>query len=280
MPVRTMILAALTLLALPLPARAEPPSCEFPFGPGEHFTYRIEYLGITAGDIEITLGRVADRNGHKVIPIVATAETRSAFALFPVHDKFVSYLNLDDLRTEDDVLDGAEGTRSWRQRMKMDHDGGRLLIHRDGESKGPEDLTMAMTPGAVDVSGLFFSLRAHDLTPGSVVSMPVTTDTRGFTVRATMGEPTDFDGDDLGKRTVVPMALETQFSGKLEIKKAMNVLYTADAQHLPVRAEAEFLLGSVNAILVSHQRGTPIKRACPTAAAPTATPGPEKSATP
>ena len=165
--------------------------------------------------------------------------------------------------------------------MKMDHDAGKLLIHRDGEAKGPEDLTMPLAPGSVDVSGLFFSLRAHDLAPGSVVSMPVTTDTRGFMVRATMGEPTDFDGDDSRKRTVVPMALETQFSGKLEIKKAMNVLYTNDAQHLPMRADADFLLGSVRAILVSHQRGTPIKRACPPAAAPAASTAPEaKPATP
>ena len=263
-----MLLCA-ALWLLPALARAQG-ACALPFGPGEHLVYRIEYVGLTAGTVDITVGTVKGREGRQSVSVVATAETRSAFRIFPVHDKLVSELDVDALRTTGDVLDGHEGTRRWRQRMGFHHREGTLQIHRVHPDAPPEALTLPMAKGALDVAGLFLVARAQTFEPGASYTLPVTTDTHGFTLRGTVGAPESFDSEALGRRPVYRTELLAGFGGKLSTAKAMEVLYTRDPRHVPVWARAGFALGSITAVLVSYQPGAELSRACQASRAPDA----------
>ena len=51
------------------------------------------------------------------------------------------------------------------------------------------------------------------------------------------------------------MTVNTDFSGQLETQGLVTLFYTADEKHLPVRAEADFLLGKVVLEAVKYEPG-------------------------
>lgn len=258
-------IVALALALWPGLAAADAPRCPLPFGPGEHFLYEIQYLGLTAGTVDITLGKVEERGGHRVMPIVSFANTVNAFALYPIHDKFVSLLDVDALRTSASDLHATQGTRRWEEQLRFDHQRGTLQVRR--ESRGvQESSALPMQPGSVDVAGMFLALRARLSHAAARLSVPVATDARSFEAQLALGPRRSVDAGALGTREVVDTSLTTQFSGKLETRAPMQVLYTADARHLPVQASAEFLLGHVVARLVQYQPGSELSVPCAAAA--------------
>ena len=64
----------------------------------------------------------------------------------------------------------------------------------------------------------------------------------------------------LGKQEVFRMRVYTEFSGKLASKRDMTACFTADGRHVPVRIEAELVLGSIVAELTDYKQGKTSRR--------------------
>ena len=59
----------------------------------------------------------------------------------------------------------------------------------------------------------------------------------------------------MGEHEVYRVRIATEFTGKLAAKRDMFAFLSTDARHLPLRVEADFLLGTIVAELTQYQQG-------------------------
>jgi hypothetical protein len=59
----------------------------------------------------------------------------------------------------------------------------------------------------------------------------------------------------MGEKDVLRVKVQTDFSEKLKTQRDITVYFSADASHLPVRVEADFVLGSIVADLIEYKQG-------------------------
>src|SRR3954469_5483781 len=59
------------------------------FGPGEQSTYVITYLGLPAGEFQVTVGMLMRRDDHDVWPVLSVA--KSEIPVYPMNDRYVTF---------------------------------------------------------------------------------------------------------------------------------------------------------------------------------------------
>jgi hypothetical protein len=96
----------------------------------------------------------------------------------------------------------------------------------------------------MDLASAAFSLREVPLVVGEEHVVPIFTGVRVYrmTAKVVSKEPLDTA---LGRLEVYRVTVNGEFEGQLTTKGLMTIFYTADQRQLPVRGEAEFLLGTV-----------------------------------
>jgi hypothetical protein len=234
-------------------ARAEEDERAPAFGPGEQCTYTVKYLGMSAGTAQVTVGSETVQWGQPVWPIVTVARTDLVF--FPVKDRFVTYWDRAAQRSLGSDLFADEGRKRRRQKMRLDHAAGTVTVTKQKEGEAENESVMEIEPGSGDIAAAMFALRNKPLAEGSEFEMPVTTGTRNFRLKAKI-EKRQTLATSLGEREVFKVRVQTGFAGKFQSKRDLWAYITTDDSHLPVRIEAEFVLGSLIADLTHYQPGT------------------------
>lgn len=232
------------------------------FTPGEQASYRVQYLGMTAGTAQVTVGAPMRQWGKDVWPIVSLAKSDAIAGVWPVKDKYVSYWDFASQRVLGSDMHEDQNHKRRRVRVKMSDDGRSALVVRQKEGESPNENSHELVQGTLDVAGATFALRNRSLTVGEEYAYPVFTGSKSFTMRAKV-EAREVLDTSLGKQDVYRLRVYTEFSGNLASKRDMVAWLTADARHLPVRIEAELVLGSLVAELTEYAQG---KAATPTSA--------------
>lgn len=245
------VAAMMGAVLLASPARAERQSA---FGPGEQSTYKVQYLGVTAGTAEITVGAETTQYGAKVFPIVTNARSHGVVDLYPIRDKFVTFWDFSQERCVGNDLFADENRVKRRQRIKLDHANGKATVVKKKEGGDEQVATVDVASGVQDIASATFALRNKPLAVGGVYEIPVFTGKRSFTLRATV-EGRQTLTTRLGKFDVFKVRVQTGFGGKLESKRDLYAYMTADGAHVPVRIDAEFVLGTITAELSEYKSG-------------------------
>ncbi len=236
---------------------AQPSSVGDAFGPGEQSSYRISYLGVTAGSVQVTVGGPLSQWGQAVWPIVATARSNSPVDVYPIRDRFVTYWDDAKQRTVGSDMFIDENRRKRRQRIRLE--GSVATVTRQAEGQGETEEQLDVPAATLDMAAATFALRNKPLAVGEEYRFPVFTGRRCFELAATV-EGLATVATPLGDREVVRVKVTTQFSGKLTAKRDLVAYFTTDARHVPVRVEAELVLGSVLGELTvyepGHERGS------------------------
>ncbi|HZI06523.1 MAG TPA: DUF3108 domain-containing protein, partial [Archangium sp.] len=230
------------------------------FGPGEQARYRIQYLGVTAGTAQVTVGAPMKQWGKEVWPIVSLAKSDAIAGVWPVKDKYVSYWDFGSQRVLGSDMHEDQNNKRRRVRVKLGEDGKSAHVVKQKEGEQPREYTHELAEGTLDVAGATFALRNRVLEVGQEYAYPVFTGSKTFMMRAKVEARETLDTK-LGKQDVYRMRVSTDFSGKLASKRDMVAWFTADARHLPVRIEAELALGSLVAELMEYQQGKVIAQA-------------------
>lgn len=223
------------------------------FGPGEQCTYTVKYLGMSAGTAQVTVGSETLQWGQPVWPIVTVARTDLVF--FPVKDRFVTYWDMASQRSLGSDLFADEGRKKRRQKMRLDHAAGTATIVKQKEGEAENESVMEIEPGSGDIAAAIFSLRNKPLAEGCEFELPVTTGARNFRLKAKV-ERRQTLSTSLGEREVFKVRVQTGFAGKFQSKRDLFAYITTDESHVPVRIEAEFVLGSLIADLTHYQPGS------------------------
>lgn len=237
----------------PAPAQSSktPPPA---FGPGEQARYRVQYLGITAGTAQITVGAEISQWGKGVLPIISVAISDPKLVFYPIRDRFVTYWDPATGRSIGSDLFAEENGKKRRQRIRLDHDSGQAHVVKQKHGEEPQESVHQIPPGTADVAAATFLMRNQLLSEGQEFQVPVFTGAKSFVMYAKVEGRMKLQTP-LGERDVFKVRTQTDFSGRLKSKKDMVVYMTADAARVPVRIEAEFLVGPIVAELTDYKSG-------------------------
>jgi hypothetical protein len=224
------------------------------FGPGEQALYRVQYLGMTAGTAQITVGAPMKQWGQQVLPIVSLAKSDPVMGVWPIKDKFVTYWQAESQRSLGSDFFVDENNKRRRQRIKMEEDGSKAHVVRQHEGAAPTEATHELPPGSMDLAAATFALRNRGLAEGQEYTYPVFTGRKSFMLRAKV-EGRQRLKTALGEREVFRVKLQTDFSEKLQTRRDIVAYFTTDSSHVPVRIEADFVLGSIVAELTEYKQG-------------------------
>lgn len=224
------------------------------FGPGEQSLYRVQYLGVTAGTAQITVGAPMKQWGQQVWPIVSLAKSDPALGVWPIKDKFVSYWHAGGQRSVGSDFFVDENNKRRRQRIQLKDDGRTAHVVKQQEGAEPVEASHDVPAGAMDLASATFALRNRELVEGQEYTYPVFTGTKTFMLRAKV-EGQERMKTALGERDVLRVKFQTEFSGKLQTQRDIVAYITTDPSHVPVRIEAEFALGSIVAELAEYKQG-------------------------
>lgn len=239
------------VLAVPVMAEVQRVSA---FGPGEQTTYEVSYLGLTAGRAELTVGWTMEQDGHDVWPLVCVGETTQLGGIWPVKDRFISYWDPSAQQTIGADFFVSENKHRRKERYRYDTESNNAVVIRQTAGHAPEERVFPIEPGTMDLAAAGFGLRNKALVPGTVHEFPVFTGVKSYRMKATVVGKESLSTA-LGEVDVYRVTVNGDFSGKLATQGLMTLFYTADEKQLPVRAEAEFLFGTVRVEAVKYEPG-------------------------
>jgi hypothetical protein len=230
------------------------------FAPGEHLVYSVTALGILGGTGELDVGRATVIGGISTWPIVARARTEGVMEkLFPVHDRFVSWWDYTRGETVQTDLMTNEGKRhqvlAWlftRTPKPGTSERETTVLIQKTDSKGAISWTVPVAPDAIDVISATYWLRSRPLHLGDVETHDVFSGNAEWTMKAeVMGK--EAVETPAGKFAAVLVHMSTYFGGKLAAHRSVDLYFSDDRRHLPLRSEAELKLGTLKAELVHFE---------------------------
>lgn len=225
------------------------------FGPGEQTTYSVRYLGVVAGLAQVTVGWKMEQYGREVWPLVCVGRTTDVGAVFPVNDRFVSYWDPVTGEAVGSDLVAEENKKRRRERYRYDFAAMEAVATRQHAGAAPTEARYAIEPGTVDLASAAFRLRNTPLAVGQEHEMPVFTGVKVYKLKASVIARERLAVAGLGEVDVFRVTVNGDFSGSLATKGLITVFYTADEKRLPVRAEAEFVLGRIVLEAVHYEAG-------------------------
>jgi hypothetical protein len=224
------------------------------FGPGEQALYRVQYLGVTAGTAQITVGAPMKQWGQQVWPIVSLAKSDPVIGVWPIKDKYVSYWHAEAQRSLGSDFFVDENHKRRRQRIQLQEGGRTAHVVRQKEGAAPVEATHELSEGTTDLAGATFALRSRGISDGQEYAYPVFTGSKSFVLRAKVEGRQNLKTA-LGEREVFRVKIQTDFSERLQTRRDIIAYVTTDSSHVPVRIEADFVLGSIVAEIAEYKQG-------------------------
>jgi hypothetical protein len=247
---RTATLLALLSAAIALPATATSRSA---FGPAETLKYDIRYLGLSVGKLSVMVGGSTRMNSRDVWPVMAVARTEPLFAVYPVHDKFVTWWDPAAGTTLGSEFHVNENGRRKRERVRYSRELNKAQTTRD-KPDGREEVVYDVPAETQDVLAAIFAMRGHKLEVGDRLELPVFTGRKSFTIKVEVMAKETVEVA-AGRVAAKVLKVDAPFSGGLSSKRAIRMYVTDDERHVPVRIDAEFIIGSLVADLTGYEKG-------------------------
>ena len=232
--------ASILLTLLAAPAALATPA----FTPGEQTSYEVSYLGIRAGVAQLTVGWPTEKQGRTVWPIVCAGQTTGLTSVWPIRDKFITWWDPGAGQSIAADLYADENRKRRVEHFVYDFPSKQATVTRQKEGQPPSERTFDIEAGTLDLAAAAFALRSQPLEVGRAVELPIFTGNKTFKMQATV-DAVETLKTRLGDVPVLRLSVTADFSGKLATQKKMTVFFTADERRVPVRAEADFALGTV-----------------------------------
>jgi len=229
-----------------------------PFGPGEELIFQVKALGIKSGTAQFNVGAPEEVDGRSAWPIVMVARsTGLTDSVFPVRDRFVSFWDPVSELPVQGRLTASEGGKNRTLAIRFHRPTAEAPAKAEvmtADDKGTTTFTQDMEPGAQDVQSAVYWLRTRPLQVGERDTVPIVAGKRQWTMEAEVMEQAPLETP-AGRFDAVRVQISTAFGGKLQSRKAVDAYFSADARHLPLRFDADLLLGRMRAELVRFEAG-------------------------
>lgn len=224
------------------------------FSPAETLSFECKYLGIPVGKANILVGSPTYLKGQTIWPITGIGKTNALFALYPIKDKFTTWWNPTKHLTMGNELLAVEKNKRRRERVRFHRKNATATTIHEKEGEKKKKHQHSVPPTAQDLLAAIFTLREQRLAIGDKVEIPIFTGRRLFSLKARVDRKAVVEVP-AGKFNTVVLRVQVQFSGRLASKRDLDLYLTDDFRHLPVRLDAEFIVGSLVANLASYRKG-------------------------
>lgn len=234
-------------MAVSLGAGSEPAPPEIrAFSPGEELHYTVKALGLHAGKARVQVGALSDLDGTPAWPLVFQARTDSIFdSIYSVRDRFVTWWDPETGRVIGADFYAEERGKRHRSRSRLDHEKGKAEVLRIKEWNNQRSTrTYDIPAGTYDIAGALFALRGRPLAVGTVEEMQVFTGKKVFTLRCTVEKKESIKVAG-SQRSAIATKVELGFDGNFASKRDLRAWFSDDDRRVPLRVEAELVLGSV-----------------------------------
>lgn len=224
------------------------------FGPGEQSTYKVTWLGMPAGEAQITVGAATAVDGKTVWPIVCTARTTAIARVYPIQDKFVSWWHDESGSTMGYDFWANEARKRRHEKIRFGPDG-KAQVTRQLEGQPLRESEWDVEQGTLDIAAAAMALRRVPLSDGAQVQFPVFLGNRNVVMQAQVVGKEKLDTA-LGETEAWKLEITTGFGGKLAGKRELLLYLSADQRQVPVKIDAEFVLGNILVDLVGYAPGS------------------------
>ena len=233
-------------------SQAQAPRTEFrnvkneSFKRGEHLTFRIHYGVIDAGMAEIEVKNESKLlNNRNTLHIVGTGYSKGAFDwFFKVRDRYESYMDEESLSPVVFIRKVDEGGYHINQNQLY----GKDQVSNNGKMYTIPEYTQ-------DMLSAYYFARTMDLSnakEGDVFSVNSFIDGEIWPLKIRfVGRETI--STDLGEIRCLRFRPIVQKGRVFKKEEDLNVWISDDKNHIPVRAQANVLIGSVKMDLVSYE---------------------------
>lgn len=217
------------------------------FQVGEHLTYEISWLNITAGTAVMSVIAAGLDGDRPLAKLITTAQSRPAITrFFPVDNRVESLLDPATLLPEHLVFKRREGKKKEDIEYRFHQKDGTVTAVKGGTTE-----TLEMPPGTHDIiSCLYYARSTLSFQLGSSLTMNIYHDKKNRKVDVLVEEIEMVSGswgDVEAARVLVIMPFQGLFMNQGNIR----VWFTNDERRIPVRMKAKVIIGSIVADLVS-----------------------------
>ena len=219
------------------------------FKAGEVLSYRLHYGFIDAGVAIIeVLPEVKDFGGHKVYHIVGNGYSKGTFNwFFKVKDRYETYIDKDALVPWYFVRRCNEGGYIITQDYLFNHYTKKVDIGGGEKFDVPQ--------GIQDMLSSFYyarNLDFRDAKEGNIYEIPSFVDKKVWTLKIKYVGKETIDTD-VGKFRCIKFRPIIQTGRIFKKEEDLNVWITDDKNHIPIRAQAKILVGSIKMDLTSYK---------------------------
>ena len=212
------------------------------FNEGETLDYNVAWLRITGGTARMTIAPLDDARYR----VTSVAKTSTGFSrIFRVHDQIETLVARNDFST-------------LKYTKRLDEEGDQTLevtTVEDGvATRVRKKIKKVAVPRPVyDPISVIYLMRTFDLAVGKNYEMTLVADGKLYNVHARVIRK-EVVTVPAGKFNTIVVEPHME-SGGIEREEKLNVWYTDDARHLPVRIRTDVKFGAVTASLRSVTGG-------------------------
>jgi len=219
------------------------------FKEGEVLSYRLHYGIIDAGVAIIeVMPQIQDFGGHKVYHIVGNGYSKGTFNwFFKVKDRYETYIDKDALVPWYFMRRCDEGGYIINQDYLFNHYAKKVDIGGGQQYDIPS--------GIQDMLSSFYYARNIDFTDakeGTIYEIPSFVDKQTWTLKIKYVGKETIDTD-VGKFRCIKFRPIIQTGRIFKKEEDLNVWITDDKNHIPIRAQAKILVGSIKMDLTSYK---------------------------
>jgi hypothetical protein len=219
------------------------------FKEGEVLSYRLHYGFIDAGVAIIeVMPKIQDFGGHKVYHIVGNGYSKGTFNwFFKVKDRYETYIDKDALVPWYFIRRCDEGGYIINQDYIFNHYTKKVDVGGGQQFDVPS--------GIQDMLSSFYYARNIDFTDakeGTIYEIPSFVDKQNWTLKIKYAGKETIDTD-VGKFRCLKFRPIIQTGRIFKKEEDLNVWITDDKNHIPIRAQAKILVGSIKMDLTSYK---------------------------
>lgn len=217
------------------------------FKRGEEVKYRVHYGLINAGEAVISVENENKQiNGRNTYHVVGKGYSRGSFDwFFKVRDRYESYIDESALAPLVFIRQVDEGGFKINQRQVYNHETGRVIS--DGKPMNVPNYIQDMMSAMYYARNMDFSKAKV----GDIFEVPCFVDNEVWPLKIKyVGKETI--KTDIGKVGCIKFRPVVQKGRVFKHEEDLNVWISDDANHIPIRAEADILVGSIKMDITSY----------------------------
>jgi hypothetical protein len=241
-----LVLACLAFQGSGVEVKDPPALRALPFASGEHFTYRVSWMGLPAATGMLQVGPGPVTQGRQALRLLSSAKSSAWLTRFyPVDNHVESLVDAETLAPLHLRFRRREGKRKHDFEVTFDHARGIVLSMKDGEPS-----IIPIPPGTQDVLSCLYYVRSLPSLPlGSSLAMVVHHDRHNYRLDVQVEAVEKVRGS-WGEVEAIRVLVVMPFQGIFLNEGNMRVWLTTDKRHVPVKMQARVMVGSVIAELI------------------------------